>query len=255
MKVKAMASIPPPLPRKQGSSSNLKPTPPPLPAKVDQLSTISTITSSPTEAEQFANAVIEHPQMANAAKRPVEHSQVRPFLEEIGLVHLDANFSLNSITASMLVDLSDSDLQSIGVTALGDRRTFLNAIQKLLDSEELEIEQQAEKQLRAAGNRASNILYMLYAAFAALFGFVMSERFPFWGATVLAFIAICIFMWPTHIAFRKRSEHRWVILLCNLFFGGTGLGWLVLLLWANKLVDAQSAAAVGAIGAISGKIR
>ena len=40
------------------------------------------------------------------------------------------------------------------------------------------------------------------------------------------------FFAPTIIARNKRNA--WAIFFCNLFFGATGVGWIVCLIWAIK---------------------
>jgi hypothetical protein len=54
------------------------------------------------------------------------------------------------------------------------------------------------------------------------------------GTTELVFIVLFIlfaylYFIPSIIAFRNSKNNRFVILLINIFFGGTGLGWLVAL--------------------------
>lgn len=41
---------------------------------------------------------------------------------------------------------------------------------------------------------------------------------------------------PTVIAFARRHPNRWAILVINVVFGGTGLGWLGSLVWAMSAV-------------------
>lgn len=49
----------------------------------------------------------------------------------------------------------------------------------------------------------------------------------FW--LILLIICIYVYFLPTVIAFKNEKANRFVILLINIFFGGTGLGWLVAL--------------------------
>ena len=41
---------------------------------------------------------------------------------------------------------------------------------------------------------------------------------------------------PTIIAFCKSHPNRWVILGINFFFGATGVGWFIALIWALNLI-------------------
>jgi hypothetical protein len=46
-----------------------------------------------------------------------------------------------------------------------------------------------------------------------------------------------IYFIPTITAFRRKHPHRGYIALVNLFFGGTGFGWIGALLWALQSGD------------------
>ena len=56
----------------------------------------------------------------------------------------------------------------------------------------------------------------------------------------LFFIALAcvIYPLPAIIAFSKRHRNRWVILIINVAFGATLIGWLIALVWALNKVDA-----------------
>lgn len=57
-------------------------------------------------------------------------------------------------------------------------------------------------------------------------------------AVVALCIALLIYILPTIIAFCRSHRNRWVILIINVVFGGTVLGWFFALIWAvNKLDD------------------
>lgn len=43
---------------------------------------------------------------------------------------------------------------------------------------------------------------------------------------------IAIYWYPTMAAFGNRHNDRFSILLVNLFFGWTGIGWIVAVIWA-----------------------
>ena len=58
------------------------------------------------------------------------------------------------------------------------------------------------------------------------------------GVTVLAVILYVHFL-PAIFAFRRRHPSRTAILLLNLIFGWTLIGWVVALLWALAGYDAQ----------------
>ena len=51
---------------------------------------------------------------------------------------------------------------------------------------------------------------------------------------IIAFVALvcCFILLPSFIAFRRRHPNRWLILLVNVVFGATVIGWLGALIWA-----------------------
>ena len=52
--------------------------------------------------------------------------------------------------------------------------------------------------------------------------------------------AQCLYFLPTLIAFGRQHQHWVPILLVNLFFGWTGLGWVAALVWASMPVAQTS---------------
>ena len=49
---------------------------------------------------------------------------------------------------------------------------------------------------------------------------------------VVLLVALSIYFLPTIIG--RKKKHAWAIFFCNLFFGGTGVGWLICLIWAMQ---------------------
>ena len=49
---------------------------------------------------------------------------------------------------------------------------------------------------------------------------------------ILLLPLLLLFFTPTFIAGRRRAEHYWWIALSNLVVGATGVGWVVVLIWA-----------------------
>ena len=59
------------------------------------------------------------------------------------------------------------------------------------------------------------------------------------GAGLVFIALVCvIYPLPAIIAFTKRHRNRWVILIINIAFGATVIGWLIALVWALNKVDA-----------------
>jgi len=49
-------------------------------------------------------------------------------------------------------------------------------------------------------------------------------------ALIVGFIWVALL--PTIIAVRRRHRHRWLILVVNILFSATGIGWIIALIWA-----------------------
>ena len=54
-----------------------------------------------------------------------------------------------------------------------------------------------------------------------------------------------VYIIPTFIAFRRNHPNRWPILLINVVFGGTILGWGVALAWALRAVHRPASTSSG----------
>src|SRR3984885_6097072 len=65
----------------------------------------------------------------SARGRPMQ--QITDWLESLGLSEYAQRFAENDIDFSILADLTDQDLEKIGVTSLGHRRKILRAIAEL----------------------------------------------------------------------------------------------------------------------------
>lgn len=60
----------------------------------------------------------------------------------------------------------------------------------------------------------------------------MDDFLLFALVVALIFLALFVYFIPTYIANQKDHPQRGWIFVCNLFGGGTGIGWLVCLIWA-----------------------
>ena len=52
------------------------------------------------------------------------------------------------------------------------------------------------------------------------------------GIAIAVLLFICVYALPTIVAFQRQHEYRWIIFAINVALGGTGLGWLVAMVWA-----------------------
>lgn len=58
-------------------------------------------------------------------------------------------------------------------------------------------------------------------------------------------IAGIIYILPSIIAFRRTHPNRWIILVINIAFGGTIIGWGIALVWAMRAAHRVGAASNG----------
>jgi hypothetical protein len=66
----------------------------------------------------------------NPSRPPVDHS-IADWLEKLGMSEYAQRFAENDIDFTILSDLTDQDLEKIGVVSLGHRRKLLRAIAAL----------------------------------------------------------------------------------------------------------------------------
>jgi hypothetical protein len=59
---------------------------------------------------------------------------------------------------------------------------------------------------------------------------------------LIVIFIIFIYILPSYIAFKNRHPNRWVIFVINIALGGTFIGWLIAMVWANKAVHISSTA-------------
>lgn len=63
-----------------------------------------------------------------------------------------------------------------------------------------------------------------------------NDNFPIVVAFVVLAILGVVYIVPSIVAFRRNHPNRWIILVINLAFGGTIIGWGVALVWALQAV-------------------
>lgn len=54
--------------------------------------------------------------------------------------------------------------------------------------------------------------------------------FGVYAALIVGLVLVALI--PTIIAFRRRHPHRWLILIINVLFSATGIGWILALIWS-----------------------
>ena len=77
----------------------------------------------------------------------------------------------------------------------------------------------------------------------------MEAETGFWifFIAMLAVFAV-VYITPSWIAFSRNHPNRWVILVINIVFGGTVLGWCVALVWALRAVHVDASNSGGQSG-------
>lgn len=55
--------------------------------------------------------------------------------------------------------------------------------------------------------------------------------------SIIVLLALLIHFLPSFIAFSREHKSRMLILLLNVVLGWTGIGWIVLMIWAVKGSD------------------
>ena len=244
--------MPPPVPPQTTASAPPIPSgAPPIPQSATTDASIVTPPPLPPHAAQAAAAFD-----VDRSHGPVVGTlDVGEFLASLGLSHLKPLFDAHGLTREMLTDLSDADLQSIGVSSLGERKRILGAVRQAKEDEmahqAVSIHQESER----AGTSLMKGFLIAYGVTSALIALAV---WTYMGAQagltvgVVSFLLLWIHFLPTQIAFRKQSEYRWAIFVGNVFFGATVFGWVVLLVLAKRLVSGKAAATIGIVGALAG---
>lgn len=65
---------------------------------------------------------------------------------------------------------------------------------------------------------------------------VIADNINLW-VWVVVLVVGTFFVIPTIVAFSRRHRSRWAILVLNLVFGATLVGWIIVLIWAMNKVD------------------
>ena len=226
-------------------------------SKIYQKSTGHATSAEPLKSESSNEKTINSYRIDRSKIKPVQMDSIDAFLWSIGLLHLGPVMKQHAITPDMLSDLNDADLQSIGVTVIGERKRFLGAVRQIQEDEmakqAIHISHENDRVGRMAKKNWLVGLAVISVMIGVVFGYLISDTaLVFLGGTVVAFIFLWVFFLPSIIAFENQTEHRWGIFVANFFFGATFFGWIILLVLARRLVSAKTAATIGIIGAIAG---
>lgn len=62
---------------------------------------------------------------------------------------------------------------------------------------------------------------------------------------VVMVVILALYIIPSIVAFARKHPNRWLILVINIVFGGTGIGWLGSLVWAMNAIHKSPAGSDG----------
>ncbi|MFG2647006.1 superinfection immunity protein [Streptomyces sp. NPDC048436] len=58
------------------------------------------------------------------------------------------------------------------------------------------------------------------------------------GVTLFSLLSVVVYLLPSLIAFNRGVENRWLVLVINIVFGASVIGWLIALYLATRKVKA-----------------
>ena len=64
------------------------------------------------------------------------------------------------------------------------------------------------------------------------FGFIISLFIIGFTGALLVVPVVSLYMLPAIISFFRKTKNRWWIFFLTILFGGTGIGWIGLLIWS-----------------------
>lgn len=142
------------------------------------------------------------------------------------LEHLIPILEQHKIGPTNILELTEEDLAGMGVGVVGDRKAAMVAIEAFAD------------ELRGHTGRPVIKNVMLLAAIVASLAFLLIFTDPtggFGGAIVIgavAFFATLAFLLPTIVAGYNLNQSALWIFVLNIVFGWTGIGWVLVGLYA-----------------------
>ncbi|MFG2224321.1 superinfection immunity protein [Streptomyces sp. NPDC048644] len=63
------------------------------------------------------------------------------------------------------------------------------------------------------------------------------------GVVLLGIVVLVVYFLPSYVAFYRRIDNRWLVLVINVLFGASFVGWLVALYLAMRKGRVQPQAA------------
>jgi len=127
-----LLNLPSPLTHCESPAAALPPTAPPASPAPALLGPIAGAPAGAPQSEVFPCAPTANSMQTGGSsveKWPVE--KVAEWLTSVGLSHISKSFEEHRITGDVLLELDSSDLDEIGVRALGDKKRLLRAVVQL----------------------------------------------------------------------------------------------------------------------------
>lgn len=180
-----------------------------------------------------------------------EGTPIGRWLQSIGMSRHTMAFEEQRVEFSHLPGLTDADLQNMGITAVGDRKTILAGIAGLAEKKVSEADSQIAVRAREYArsfDRGCFRAAMILVAGCAVLGIFVGGVQSMWEGIVIAVvgsIALYLYSLPAVLAFRKRHPRRWAILIANWLLGATGVVWIILFCYAIGLIGSGAAVALG----------
>lgn len=162
-----------------------------------------------------------------------EQDEIKGFLKEFDLEHYLNNFLENKIQYNQLKNLTEQDLVSIGINALGDRRRIsekINNIKAKKHNAEVLKHKESNRFILASIIKYSICLVALIAVLACFSDATKQVGvLEIFKVAILSWFVGFIYLIPSYNAFKNVHRYRWGILLANVFLGVTIFIWFICL--------------------------
>lgn len=213
---------------------------------------VKEIVSSATPASKLPPPPITNPSATNLY---VATSGTSQLLKTLGMSQYEDVFRQNNIQEEQLLELTDSDLEKMGIESMGHRKAIISGIHNTHVSADMErcrmtINLIVRWYFRLAVIAALILLPIIWILFPIMYSISPERELGVntigqaIGSSLLLSLACLVlsvvgylYMLPTIIAWKRANEYRWAILIVNTLFGITFIVWIILLAVALDLID------------------
>jgi SAM domain (Sterile alpha motif)/Superinfection immunity protein len=167
------------------------------------------------------------------------------FLSSIQLSQYSFLFRQNDIEMQQLLSMNENDFERLGISSFGHRKLLVSSIEHFISS----IQNQYLAERQAESKEVTTKVLTGYTVFAVIVSIILQFTVHdksltgiwFFDGLIIA-AGLAVFMSPSVVAWWRGHEYKWAILLGNIFLGGTGLGWIVCLIFALSKINPATAA-------------